>query len=305
MNHINHQYKSGIFNHMSKFLIVTSSQNITNFHLALLQLFFTYGIFNVALICEQNSIIQTAIIKSVKMDISVMQREYLSDKIFPDKLIDLSGFAYRVVLFMQPPRVVIKNQGLKTLYNLFVMAAAQKQNSTSQFILIPKMTDLESYWLQRKMDLTLNTALVMNSDFPKLLTYEENGYCAAVPRPQKTSFFKVIFALPFDKLTWIWLLITFVVCVLVWRFYRNFGASDSHWTLAFGIFAFFIGQGINFREQNRLVLVILVQLIVFMIFVLSNGYQGVITSFLIEPSHEPRVKSYEEIFDGKLNKSST
>jgi len=145
------------------------------------------------------------------------------------------------------------------------------------------------------MDLTLNTANIIIADEPRLMTYETKGYCALVPIPPKTSLTQLIFIEPFDGLTWMFLFLSVVSCVGVFWMFRGRGAVDSPWLLGYGMFVYFIGQGVDFSRRNRMVLTILLQLIILMIFVLSNAYEGVITSFMIQPMHENRLKTIDDL----------
>lgn len=77
--------------------------------------------------------------------------------------------------------------------------------------------------------------------------------------------------------------------------FRRRGAVDSPWLLGYEMFVYFIGQGVDFSRRNRLVLTILVQLMILVIFVLSNAYEGVITSFMIQPMHENRLKTVDDL----------
>ncbi|CAG9811093.1 unnamed protein product [Chironomus riparius] len=146
------------------------------------------------------------------------------------------------------------------------------------------------------MDLTLNTAVEYYApSIPKLLTYEESGHCALVPLPPKIPLFQSIFIEPFDGLTWLFFFLTIACSVAVWWMFRGRGAVDSPWLLAYGMFVIFIGQGVDFSRRNHLVLTILLQLIIVMIWVISNAYEGVITSFMIQPIQEHRLHTFDDI----------
>jgi hypothetical protein len=77
--------------------------------------------------------------------------------------------------------------------------------------------------------------------------------------------------------------------------FRHRGAVDSPLLLGYGMFVYFIGQGVDFSRRNRTILTILIQLIILMIFVLSNAYEGVITSFMIQPMQENRLKTVDDL----------
>lgn len=145
------------------------------------------------------------------------------------------------------------------------------------------------------MDLTFNTATHFDTSEPKLLTYEENCYCALVPLPKKTSVFQLIFIKPFDEFIWILMFITIMCCCGIWWLFRLLDSNEPNILLAFGIFTMFIGQGAEFPRQKRWILAILLQLIIFMIFILSNAYEGVVTSFMIQPIQENRLGTVNQL----------
>ncbi|KAL7014256.1 hypothetical protein ACKWTF_015828 [Chironomus riparius] len=127
------------------------------------------------------------------------------------------------------------------------------------------------------------------------MTYEEDGYCALVPISSRTSLTYLIFVKPFDGLTWMFLAISIVSCVAIFWMFRFRGAVDSPWLFGYGMFVYFIGQGVDFSRRNRPVLTILIQLIILMIFILSNAYEGGIISFMIQPMQKNRLKTVDDL----------
>ncbi|CAH1708941.1 unnamed protein product [Chironomus riparius] len=181
----------------------------------------------------------------------------------------------------------------------YLEALSKARNSTFKKIFITDHTLIEEIWLSRKMDLTLNNGYVIDSLEPKLLTYEEDAFCVLVPLPPKSSLFQLIFIEPFDGWTWLCLFLTISSSFTVWWMFRGRGAVDSPLVLGYGMFVMFLGQGVEYSRRNRLVLVILLQLIISMIFVLSNAYQGVITSFMIDPIRDETLKTFDEVLATK------
>ncbi|KAL7012864.1 hypothetical protein ACKWTF_015084 [Chironomus riparius] len=181
----------------------------------------------------------------------------------------------------------------------FVDILEQKMNARTNYHIVDDPLEIKTYLRHRKLQLTLNKLLIARHA-PKLLTYEENGFCALIPKPHKTSVTEIIFIKPFDRLVWMILGCSLLACLIIWRLFLNRGTSDSFWLLLFGMFAMFVGQGIEFRRTHRVVLIILLQLIVSMIFVLSSAYQGVITSFMIQPEIENRIKTVKELIESDM-----
>lgn len=57
----------------------------------------------------------------------------------------------------------------------------------------------------------------------------------------------------------------------------------------------FINQSANFSRQKRFVLDVLFNIICWSMFLLSTLYEGVITSSMIEPAHENRMKTLDDV----------
>jgi hypothetical protein len=198
----------------------------------------------------------------------------------------------------------------------FLNAIGIAQNATFDLIFLKSSSDFLSYWLSRQMHLSINTGREIKLSFPKIQSYDKKSYCALVPIPPNASVFSVIFVKPFDLLIWILFLVSIIGSVAVWRLYQGHGAVDSHWKLMFGIYTMFIGQGADFSRKNRFVLAVLLNIICLSVFLLSNLYEGAITSFMIEPAHENLMKTVAELlnsdfkfqsgvlFEGTLRNSS-
>ncbi|KAL7014257.1 hypothetical protein ACKWTF_015829 [Chironomus riparius] len=177
----------------------------------------------------------------------------------------------------------------------FLDIVSKVLNVKFQLDVLPDYLHLFDFHTKRKMHLTFNTVLIYKTKDPKLFTYEKNGYCALVPIPSKVPLYHLMFIMPFDGLIWILFGVSIIGSVAVWRIYRGRGAVDSHWQLAAGIFMMFIGQGADFSRRNRFVLSFLLNIICLSVFLLSNLYEGAITSFMIEPGHVNRLKTVEDL----------
>lgn len=258
----------------------------------------SHSILNYAILYESKNIIMCIFMETVKGNLIATADISNSQDIFYDKLKNLYGLAYKIPLCSEPPRVYFHNREVKSAMMTFMTVVAKLQNAVIKLYLLDDCFEILKFWKNRWMDLSLNTAIsVSDASDPKLLTYEESGFCALIPLPQKKSLTQVIFTEPFDIYTWLCLLLSIVSSAVVWRMFRRHGAVDSHWLLIYGILVMFIGQGVDFSRKNRLVLGILLQSVVFMIFVLNSAYDGVITSFMIQPFHESRLETFEELLN--------
>lgn len=275
--------------------------------LQILQIFTNNGFLNFAIVHKTES---NDIVYEIFVSITGKGKRFINPtdfhQIFPDKLINMDGYSYQIVAYHQPPFVQLDNNEVKSHMGGFLQALSQVQNSKIQVNFLRDSTLVSKYWIERKMHLTLNTATKVDSPLPKLHTFEKKSYCALVPVPPKSSFFRLIIVMPFDLLTWMFFGMSVVSAVAVWRAYRGHGAVDSHLQLAAGIFMIFIGQDANFSRRNRFVLAVLLNIICVSMFVLSNLYESTITSFMIEPVTQDKLKSVKDLLasDYKLMTSS-
>ncbi|CAG9799848.1 unnamed protein product [Chironomus riparius] len=218
-----------------------------------------------------------------------------SSDVFFDKLKNLNGYTYNVPIFEQPPLIEFKPR-FKNSPNVYFLEALQKiQNSKYKLHIVHNKDQMVDYFEYRKMDLALNIIDFYATDEPQLFTYDVIGYCALIPIPLKTSHIRKIFIAAFDALTWIFLALSIVSLIAVVLMLR--GSYDSLWKFGFKVFAYIIGQGVNFTRRNQLILKILLQLNFVMIFVLSSTYKSVITSFIIQPAFENRLQSVEDLLN--------
>ena len=128
--------------------------------------------------------------------------------LFPDKLKDMHGYQYKVLLIPQPPRVAINYEGtdfngidveiMKTIAAIqnagLKMELAVGSNSSVKIKLFT--TALKN----QLIDLTFNTLFTARTNVLRnyINTYDQNGYCAIIPIPP-TAF---IFAFPLDTFRW-------------------------------------------------------------------------------------------------------
>ncbi|CAG9811083.1 unnamed protein product [Chironomus riparius] len=289
--------KGTVYHHMTKVLIVVPSTTQRKQIIKVVLLVLRSGIQNIACVHETlNGSIQ------VEYFSSLMEQEKITiaespnaSVVYPDKLKNMEGYAYQIAVFSQLPRVVIMGKKVKSSLTYLIDAINRIQNSTVNYAIVGDYKKLQYRWNFRLMDLTFNTGLQMITNETELLTYEERSYCAIIPLPPKVPIFQSIFIEPFDGLTWLFFVITIFCSVAVWLMFRGRGAVDSPWLLGYGMFVMFIGQGVEFSRKNRLVLTILLQLIIIMIWILSNAYEGVITSFMIQPIHEQRLETFDDL----------
>ncbi|KAL7013018.1 hypothetical protein ACKWTF_015152 [Chironomus riparius] len=297
-NFIQYRYssKNTVWHFMAKLIIIVPKRHSQRDTWRAIEVCVTVGFHNVVVIQEsKGGDIQVSLYANlISHELTVLTQPKASD-IFPNKLKDMKGFAYKVSVFQQRPRLVIINGSIRNYLTYFMSAVNNAQNSTTKYIFVKNQKDIVDQISYREMDLTFNTPIHTRNPEPPLLTYEENGFCALIPVPPKIPMIQSMFIEPFDGLTWLFLALTIACSVAVFWMFRGRGAVDSPWLLGYGMFVMFIGQGVDFSRKNRLVLTILLQLIIVMVWILCNAYEGVITSFMIQPIQENRLKTFDDL----------
>ncbi|CAG9811086.1 unnamed protein product [Chironomus riparius] len=287
---------SKVSHHMAKFIIIVPKDTKFDQRFKLINSFIAFGFQNVVCVHETaNHDIQWETYFSLDNKKSVELNDVGTELIFPDKLRNMFGYPYKVYVYSQIPKLIISHGRPLTPLAHFMSAVQKIQNATVLYKVLKHETLLKNVWMDRLMDLTLNTGYKFYTSEPKLMTYEDSGYCALIPLPSETSYSQLIFIKPFDGLTWLFLALTMACSVTVWWMFQGRGAVDSPRLLVYGMFVMFIGQGVDFSRKNRLVLIILLQLIIVMIWILCNAYEGVITSFMIQPIQEERMLTFDDL----------
>ncbi|CAG9811583.1 unnamed protein product [Chironomus riparius] len=292
--------ESTVWHHMAKVICIVPSHLTLDEQMDILDSFFNFGFYNVVVVDITKTEKILYAIKKSHDEIKLLTNPRIASTVFPDNLKNLDGYKYRIPIYHQPPKIQIYPNYNRPAMEYFFCAIQSIQNAQYEIIWLPKMTDLEKFWQRRQMDLTFNTASYFVTSEPKLFTYETKGYCAMVPIPPKVPLYYQIFIKPLDGLTWILFGVSIVSSVAVWRLYRGRGAVDSHWQLAAGIFMIFIGQCADFSRRNRFILAVLLNIICMSVFLLSNLYEGAVTSFMIEPAHENRLKTVDDLLASNL-----
>lgn len=220
--------------------------------------------------------------------------------LYPDILKDLRGYNYRVLVYHEEPRVLINESYVKSQFVDFLLAVGRKQNAGFNLIQPVNVEASVEFFENRLVDLTLNTGIIfMSSKDTKLFTYEETGYCALIPK-SKMIFFKLLLAQPFNWKIWTALFSSIAVFAVIWRLFKNFGAIDSVWRVLAGISATFVGQSLEFRN-NRRILTILLQIFIILAMFLGSLYQGELTAFMMESFEEEKLENFEELYESDLN----
>lgn len=232
-----------------------------------------------------------------------------TDEVFRDKLIDLSRYKYKVMLYIDPQRIqVTPKSGLIGPDIMFLRTVAKKQNALINMRILKDFTnskEIATGLTIGSVDICLNTGLVLTAsnkrDRKTVNTFDTDGFCAMIPYPEITSYFDFFFK-PFDKTIWIWIVLSMICFAIVWRllnFTSTINANSSCYFI-FGFVSSFLGQLIPFREHRPMQKLIL-QLTIFLTFILSNIYQGLIISSITNSHHRIKLTTIEEMINSDFS----
>jgi hypothetical protein len=91
-------------------------------------------------------------------------------------------------------------------------------------------------------------------------------------------------------------MLSVIATTVFWRFAKP---ESSCWFVPFFVWTFMYGQSVEFGTKRK-ALVIVLQIWIFMLIVLGNAYQGLITSFMIAEPVPSRMKSFDIVLESDL-----
>ncbi|CAO1353389.1 unnamed protein product [Diamesa hyperborea] len=227
--------------------------------------------------------------------------------VYPDKLRNLSGYTYNVLAFHQIPRLIKVSQHFVGVDVLFINAVAKKQRAKFNYSFQLTRTDnkdniLEDYYeaiVARKFDISLNTIISFNmvTNIETVNTFDENGYCALIPKPPRTNFLQHLLT-PFDAWTWIFLVMSIGISAVLWALFNcmSLGNENSAGYFIIGVTASFFGHYMRFRRA-RIIQVIMLEIFIFTTFILGSAYQSLIISLMTASRNGTKYNSFNDIFN--------
>ena len=293
----------------AKFIFVPAQDYKTTRNTEVFSFFDHIGVTNAVLIYQERNLLKAVISNQFLKKPYALKDLSKIDKVFPDKLANLN-YCYKISGCNQLPRLLIVRDELVGVEMMVLETILRKQNAKVCMVktmLNYKFTELmESLRLMEtgEIDFSPNTFYDDSTSSlryfeRKINTYDENGYCALIPIPPRLSLLSFLLA-PYDVTSWILLFLSLSISAFVWKLLRRPSpSSDSTLHFLFGIIAFFFGNSIPFRH-NRRMQVVLLQLIIFMTFIMGNAYQSLIISLMSSSRDGVRFKTFDEMFSSDL-----
>ncbi|KAL7017483.1 hypothetical protein ACKWTF_010394 [Chironomus riparius] len=191
----------------------------------------------------------------------------------------MKGYGFTVMAYTKNTRLIMKNYKFLITEVLLIETIAKTLNAKiSHNNQTANFKELESIIKLGKIDMILNfgslSSLFGDQRVLKAVnTYETNGYCALVPIRLNP-------------------LIASMVCDGFYRLSENCMVSGRY--MIIDIMMAFSQQSVKIRK-GRLVLKVMLQIFIFMMILIGNIYQGMITSILLEPKKQHNVNDVQEL----------
>lgn len=226
--------------------------------------------------------------------------------VFPDKLKNLNGYEYQVILFEDPP-IVRQLNGITYAQDIsFIKTLVDLQNARFRAIAFT-VEEAEGFFVktlyQGSGDISLNKNVFLPDEIhlKSVSTFETDGNCALIPYPERKSHFDFMFQ-PFDLSTWLLIVASMIGCSIVWHYLKQSSAINSN-SAAYFIFSFvsnFLGQSIPFRKHGPTQKLIL-QLSIALTFILGTAYQSIMISLIAESRFGNRITTIDELISSNFS----
>lgn len=321
-------------NYLSKYLILTSRED-TN-RTKILEIFSTFHVYNVAIVGgseltvlnpfhgnqkykwqledkseAKNSNENLSILIKDENSLEFNKTENFLSILYSIDLKDINKFKLNIAVPLLPLKVIkTKENQIAYKYMPLIEIFKEKMNAGINMIILGVEENVKPYGTYPKMaqdhlvnlrntlkiDLNAERFIAFFDDAPKLNIYDQWEACFLVTTPAADVNFQLVLVMPFDKSIWMGILISLVAAGFIWRLFKSFGASDSHWRFLFSLYGIFLFQGVK-MNKNHLVLIILLQIFLFVFFILGNLHQGIVTSFKIQQLDVKKFKTFEEMLE--------
>ena len=223
--------------------------------------------------------------------------------VFPDKLLDLNDYEYKIIFSLDVPRIQFRYKTFDAQDYELLKVIAKKQNARLKLSIemFPTGKNLNNHLITGTSDICLNTDFFDHATRSRFMmrfnTFDTDGYCVIVPHPKRKTAFGFLFE-PFDLWTWIFLVGSMVCCAVVWHYLKRSSSlnSNSSGYFVFGFVSIFLGQTIPFRDHRPMQKLIL-QLTILLTFILGTAYQSLLISMIAEPRYGTKITDFKDLID--------
>jgi hypothetical protein len=262
--------------------------------------------FNCALIVQSDQL-QIYSYNPFNNHLMMLQDSPLIHEIFPEKLKNLHGYRYQLLLTDQQPNIFVgrisrRMQGTEAFFMVHLL---RQQNAS---LVVKKYMRYEDFRANFEKIMENNTELVTfnvgiksdDNNLERVPNFQAIGFCVLVPFQSAKSFLDDILS-PYQSAVWVGFLITIFSAAVVWRFiHARLRRTNSTWDFLFNIFGMFLLQGPQLPRMHRLQKLML-QTFVFETFILGTAYQSQIIDLMFSARNTMTIDSVESLMKSDLN----
>lgn len=227
------------------------------------------------------------------------------DDCYPNKLLNLNRYIFRLFYLYESPRFRTMSDGKVTGADAFMVECALEHLNAS--VNVTAVGDAGRYLKALNgqhfdMSIDTQTRIFESGDVAceAVNTFDTDGFCALIPLPPRKSFLDLLLK-PFDSWTWFFVGFTMISAALVWhglnKTFRTNSVSAGYFVFSF--VAHFVGQSIPFQEHH-VKQKILLQLTIFLTFILGNAYQSLIISYISDAKFGEKLTTINDLIDSNL-----
>jgi len=133
---------------MAHIIIIVPEFTPLSHRLSVLKLFTDQGFLNVAIVhMTKSGDIEYEIVPVLSPKFMAIVNPERSYFVFPDKLRDMVGYSYRIPVYHQPPRVIVRKGYFQSRLTSFLNALRDVQNSNYKLIFLPNASYFSDYWV--------------------------------------------------------------------------------------------------------------------------------------------------------------
>lgn len=229
-------------------------------------------------------------------------------RIFPNKLKNLLGYSYKL-FFIENPVESLSVKGEFHNGQLYMLQELVKhQNARFHFEKFFPKAQLnegynDSYVFLGRYDFGPNLRMRWTLEEPiyPMFTYFTTKFCALAPKKPKRTILSYM-ETPFDKLTWIMMLISFAIGALIWWIIQKsqFGKSPQSVThFVFALYGMFFDQDTPMMGLSRSQRC-LYQHFVVSLFLLGVLYQSLIVSLIFANRNVQDLNTFDDLRDANI-----
>ncbi|CRK92644.1 CLUMA_CG006216, isoform A [Clunio marinus] len=291
----------------SKFVLVHTRLQSLNLLTMIFIIFDHFGITNGVVIRQNDKLTVFKGMMFLKTLEQIKTQDlYNFDLVFPDKLKNLHNCQVNLFFIQEETTCVILNGEVDGVHYRFLRMILKKYNATMNITKSIDISDgriitkeLQEFFKLYSVSLSLSTLFTPQEYTKEVNTYDEDGFCALIPKPQRVTFLHFILS-PFDLFSWVGMISSIVLCSILWKFLKKRLAKiNSSFYFAFAMVANFLGQSIPLRS-SRWNQKLLLQVCILMTFIMGNSYQSLIISTMLTSREGLRIKTWEEMFNSSL-----